>query len=200
MVTRLLHGLLVPQMCGLNAYTPDELIDPGAEASIAKFHHCISQVTFGVKRGRSDIDVDHELLICGPNGGVKALPCFETTAEVEGFVWEKESVPTDHDAIARGVLGKDDVKRREKRCDVEIAVFWVTGEISCKNRQIHVLDIVHFQHVFLLGTSRRGAVVFLGVGHCEIGIFGQSTHRNELCAEIMRDTASEALVFGHLLE
>ena len=43
-VTRLLHGLLVSQVRGLDTDTPNELVDPGTEGRITKFQHRVCQV------------------------------------------------------------------------------------------------------------------------------------------------------------
>jgi hypothetical protein len=135
-----------------------------------------------LRGNRRTVDVDHKLLVGWANGGVESAPRLQTAAKRDGALArrEEEAVPPNHDTTSRavGVRSKDNVKGREKRKDVVVAVLRVAIEVArrglgrpsrikngapCEGLRVQRLRIGDHQCVlFVLSRSgRRWILIFV---------------------------------------
>ena len=127
-----LDGLSILKMGSLHPNAPAERFHPCAETGGLELHHPHSKISRSIERCCADIDVYHQLTMRWAHRGVKALPCFQPTAEM---LWsssgaEEVAVLTEFDTAPQWMCSKDDIQRRNNRKSVVVSVLVIPIQVT----------------------------------------------------------------------
>ena len=114
---------------------PDSLRKLPGHASYrvsAESSDCIGKVSGRIERSHADIDVNHELLIGGPDRSIETLPCFDAQAKLD-FIHvgrgKEVAILANSDASVSRMLLQDKVESRYQRRWIVVAELWLTVEV-----------------------------------------------------------------------
>jgi hypothetical protein len=71
-----LHSFPVSQVSGLDAEAFHEGVGSGVVAMVAELDESLCKIAGSVEGSRADVNVDHQLIECWPNGGKETSPCL----------------------------------------------------------------------------------------------------------------------------
>ena len=131
-------GLPITKVCRLHAHMPAKRAWSRTETRIEESLKAVRQITWDIEGRRTNVDVDHELFVSWPNGGVETSPSLEACTERKGRLGGgrmEELVSSYHHTVADGPIrecGEDEVQCRYDGHDIVTAVLRLAGEVAKK--------------------------------------------------------------------